>query len=150
MNTIPKNRIDRLVPMAIKKIEEFGIARQEERNGKAAAPGVDSKLVVPKPYHGYISSFGASMVQSSPLAAAIFFEDNSGSQEDRSKLPRAILSLICWENDKDALDKKLSDYIMEKMVGGHIPNSVTRDILAASIALKIALRTFKISETNGK
>lgn len=133
MNTIPRKRIDRLVPQAIEAVKTVGIA---------------SRGQVPGSYHGYISSFGASMVQSSPLAAAIFFEDSSGSQEDRSKLTEAILKLILWEKETTANHSRLSQYIIDQMVNGQVKNSTVTDILAAAIALKIALRTFKKVDNN--
>lgn len=136
MNTIPRKRIDRLIPQAISVISEVGIA---------------SGGMVASSFHGYISSFGASMVQSSPLAAAVFFEDSSSSQEDRSKLPRAILKLVLWEKQGSSSGSKLSDYIMSQMSSGQVPNSTVTDILAAAIALKIALRTFKQKDNhNGR
>lgn len=135
MNTISRKRIDRLVPQAIEIIKEVEI------------PGENGR--VSNSYHGYISSFGASMVQSSALAAAIFFEDSSGSQEDRSKVTEAILKLMLWEKEATAGSSRLSQYIIDNMAGGQVKNSTITDILASAIALKLALRTFKKAENNG-
>lgn len=137
MNTIPKARLDKLIPMAQEIITSVGIAQNNE---------------VPKSFHGYISSFGADMVQTSPLAAAIFFqqneddEDNQRTQEKRYLIPRAILALIRKEKGVNQSGGKLSKYIIDKSSDGNLPNSVVYDIIAAAIALKIALRTFKKKE----
>lgn len=137
MNTIPKARLDRLIPLAQGIITSVGIAQNNE---------------VPKSFHGYISSFGADMVQTSPLAAAIFFEQNADNKEDqrteadRHLIPEAILALIRKEKGLNQSDGKLSQYIIAKSSNGITPNSVVYDIIAAAIALKIALRTFKKKE----
>lgn len=151
MNTIPKARLDKLIPMAQEVISSVGIAQNNE---------------VPKSFHGYISSFGADMVQTSPLAAAIFFqqdepknkeegeEETSDSEkrtlEKRYLIPKAILQLMRKEKAIGEKYEKLSQYIIDKSSDGIIPNSVVYDIIAAAIALKIALRTFKIKKKDGE
>lgn len=143
MNTITKKRLDNLIPKAIKIVKEVGIAVKK-----------DDQYTVSKTYSGYFSSFGADLVNTSPLATAIFCEDKSkeegqsNSKEDRSLVAKAILNLMKEEksgNFEGNINKALlSDYLLT--FHGNIPNNVVYDMLAAAVALKIALRTFKKSE----
>ena len=138
MNEISKSRVDQLIPKAIEIIKNIKIATQEE-----------NQWVTPKEFHGYISSFGADMVMTSPLASAIFYEDSSGSDEDRSKLPKAILHLMRSEKGADKISEehlKLSSYLME--FGGRVPNNIVQDVLTASVAIKMGLKTFKKVKTS--
>jgi hypothetical protein len=136
MNTIPKRRLDTLIPLAINVINELGI----KKDGS-----------ISKTYHGYFSSFGADMITTSPLAAAIFCEDKtekeSAAKEDRSKVALGIYRLMQAEGraatGKDG-KSKLSEFLLS--FKGSIPQQTVMDMMAASIALKIALRTFKKSE----
>lgn len=136
MKAISKKQLDNLIPQAIETIKEVGIT-------------VDGKIS--GTYHGYFSSFGADMINTSVLAAAIFSEDKSGNknngtgpQEDRSKVPLAILKLLQKENSNNLFvtqARTLSGYLIS--LGKKTPAKTINDILAAAIALKIGLRTFK-------
>lgn len=138
MSTISKKKLDNLIPPAIDIINSLGF----KKDG-----------VISKTYHGYFSSFGADMINTSPLAAAIFSEDsskkesesNTGTKEDRTLVPLAILNLLKKKFDTNINETKLSLYIISKSQNGVLPSIYTENILAAAIALKIALRTFKKS-----
>lgn len=138
MSNISKRRIDKLIPLALEAIKD------------ATLPDAEGK--VSKTYHGYFSSFGADMINATPLAAIIFFEEakkadeggSSGSKEDRSKVTEAILRLIRKElgtgpdgvpNDWNKLSKYYS-------TSSHSDRKKIENITAAAAALKIALRTF--------
>jgi len=134
MHEIPKRRIDRLVPEAIKIIKEGKVKILD--NGK-----------VPSAFHGYVSSFGADIINASPLAAAIYFEDSSGSEEDRSQVSKALLLLLRDDLGEEAVPltlKKLSEWFMEMKPDG--TKKRLPDVTAAAIALKLALRTFPKSK----
>lgn len=139
MSTISKKKLDDLIPLAINVINGLGFK--------------DSNGCISKTYHGYFSSFGADMINTSPLAAAIFSEDsskkenesNTGTKEDRTLVPLAILELLKRKFDNTIKDKKLSDLIISKSTNGVLPAIYVENILASAIALKIALRTFKKS-----
>lgn len=130
MSKVNKQRLDKLIPMAIKVIEDVKIAQ----GGK-----------VNKTFHGYMASFGANMALTSPLAAAIFFEDNDKSKESRDLVPKAILSLLQREKLYEIIpeDKgKLSNFLIRHANGGAVPKVLINELVAASVALKMALRTF--------
>jgi len=116
-----KKKIEKYIPKAIEAIQkkELGILRNNK---------------VPKEYNGYISSFGASIRQAGLLATVLFFDSkNAGSQEDRSKVLRAIELILGIENGK--LKDKIADKSIKK-----------QEIQDAAVALKLAIRTFKFED----
>jgi len=107
-------RIEDYIPKAIATLEKQEIAK----NGS-----------VPKEFNGYISSFGASVRQAGLLATILFYDNvNSNAQEDRTKVIRAL-----------------------EQITGNTLNKTTKatpalraNVEDAAIALKLALRTFKL------
>lgn len=86
---------------------------------------------IPSEYNGYISSFGASVSQAGLLSTVAFFENkNSNSQQDRTKLMKAIAELIGHKGS-------LIDYVIRH------PDAKSQ-ILDAAVALKLAIRTFEL------
>lgn len=110
---------------AIQAIKDVGIAT-----------GVN-KLDVPSEFKGYVSSFGAAVIQSGILPALIFFEDKGGAAKERPLLLKAILKMNNWESD--SLVTYYRNVKSDKTV-------VESQILQSAIALKLALRTFKFTE----
>lgn len=124
------NRIEKLIPDAIQVIENLGIA--------------DADYKVAKEFKGYFSSFGAGIIQSGLLPAVIFFEnEDSKSNEDRKKVPKAILQLL-KNKEKLGLGKN-EELLSEFIYNSRDRHQVARRIGDAAIALKIALRTFDLS-----
>jgi CRISPR-associated protein Cmr5 len=94
--------------------------------------------IVPKQFTGYISSFGASVIQSGLIPAVIFFEDeNANSEEPRHLLIRAIEKFLSIE---PKLSKKLLEMDDEQLF------DIEEEIIVAAQAIKLALRTFKKSD----
>ncbi len=127
-----KRDVDKLVAPAIKAAE-----KHLAKNG-----------IIASQYNGYISSFGAAVIQSGLLPAVAFNENKSAnSEQDRPKLMKAILEIVkgeaVGENDKlinYVIDSKDSDKeILTK-----------RRVLNAAIALKLAIRTFDLKEMSVK
>ncbi|WP_051412066.1 type III-B CRISPR module-associated protein Cmr5 [Halonatronum saccharophilum] len=124
-----KKRIEEYIPKAIKLIEEEKIAKE----GK-----------VPKEFNGYIASFGASMIQSGLLPAIAFYEDdNSKSQKERHKLMKVILRLIS-EGDECS---RLLEYVIDNQDS---KDSIKRRVKDGAIAVKLAIRTFKLIDSGDK
>ncbi|MBK9107301.1 MAG: hypothetical protein IPM92_02685 [Saprospiraceae bacterium] len=148
MSTISKKRFDSLIPLAIDVINDM---KAEFIIGSTdlvftASDGTKEKRTVravPNAFHGYFSSFGADMINSTPLAAIIFFEEadkasGGRSKENKALIPRSILNLIKKENpnDREVWPTELSKYYCPD------DKSCIVKIAAAAAALKIALRTF--------
>ena len=135
-------KISKLIPKAIQAI----------KNSKIADKGN-----VQKEFKGYIPSMGASILQAGLLPTIAFYANDTNKNADSSKLLDAILRLI----KSDYIDTdKLINYIIEKSVNADNNNKeiklndldfnklylIEEDITDALIALKLALRTFKIVE----
>lgn len=124
VNKMNKDRINNLIPEAINALETTKIVK----NGK-----------IETAFNGYISSFGASVIQTGLLASVAKFENqNSSTESDRPKLMKAILYLLTGENktEKGALLK----YIIENQKNNPRLQS---EIEEAAIALKLTMRIFE-------
>ncbi|MBD3793974.1 MAG: hypothetical protein IE889_07440 [Campylobacterales bacterium] len=107
-------RIESFIPKALEAIESLGISK----SGR-----------VPKEYNGYIASFGASVRQAGLLATILFYDNaNSNAQEDRTKVIRALEAIT-----GDKLDKNTKN-----------TPALRTKVEDAAIALKLALRTYKL------
>jgi len=124
MEAIMDRRVDKLIPKAI----------------KAAKTHIADNKKIFKEYNGYISSFGASILQSG-LKPAVAFNESASSSSAKNKIPlmQAILELITeQEPEKDA---KLLNYILEHPKK---ESKIKHKIIDAAIALKLAIRTFEL------
>lgn len=118
--TLDKNAINR----AVNAIEAAGIAK----NG-----------IVPKQFTGYIASFGAAVIQSGLIPAVVFFEDpDANSEEDRTALIKAIKHYLGINDD-------LSKHLLALDLTALFEKEEA--IIEAAQAIKLALRTFKKSES---
>lgn len=143
MSAVSKKRMDKLIPLAIEVINEMK-AEFLTKKAKVNIGGVEKEVAaIPKTLHGYYSSFGADMVNSTPLAAIIFYEqEDSGSEQKRPLIPESILKLLRKELTNSVIQdgwSKLSQYYMNS---NHTDAQKAMHISAAAAALKIALRTF--------
>jgi len=115
-------RVELYIPLALEAIISTGISV----NGR-----------VPREFNGYISSFGASIIQSGLKPAIAFFESKtSNAQEHREKVPEAILKIIS--------DKKYNSLL--KFVISNESSETKAKIMDAATALKLAIRTFEFSK----
>ncbi|UZW14965.1 type III-B CRISPR module-associated protein Cmr5 [Clostridium pasteurianum] len=121
-----RKQVEKLIPDAIKIIDK-----------KLVKDGV-----VAREYNGYISSFGASIIQSGLLPTVAFYESStSNSEEDRRKLTESILCLINKSQQEE--NKKLLDYVLKNRES---QENIKEDIINAAIAIKLSLRTFKLKD----
>lgn len=133
-----KRNIENQIPIAIDLINEFiegekFFRKEDEKFGQ-----------VPKEYKGYISNFGASIIQSGLISTVAFYEENnSNSNADRKVLTELILKII-YENKKlEWEDKTFLKYILENN------NKQTKEeVINAAIATKLAMRVFKFTENS--
>ena len=97
---------------------------------------------IPSAYNGYISSFGASIIQSGLLPTLALFENTSAStKENKEYLTYLIQRVLTGKKD----DISLLRYVIAK-------NDATlkQQILDISVALKLSIRTFKLVEKEGQ
>ncbi len=121
-----KRRIEKYIPKAISIIEEVKIANNNE---------------VKNEFHGYFSSLGASIIQSGIVPAMAFFSnENSRASKERAKILKAIYKLIVPDTENNIDAKALLYYSIEHKND----EDLAPKIIDASIALKLAVRTYKL------
>lgn len=97
---------------------------------------------LPRQYKGYVASFGTSIIHCGLLPAVFMFSGKSeNSDEDKSFITQGVLAILKSENPEIS-QNTLFDYVLFKK---DTPATVSR-ICDAVIALKLALRTFKLSD----
>jgi len=120
-----KKRVEEYIEKAIKLIEE-------DLNKK-----IDS---LPSAFNGYISSFGAALIQNDLKIAIALFENKSSSKKaDATYLMKLILRII-EENPKEDM---LLRYVIESKESEDVLKEKIKD---AAIAIKLAIRTFDLKE----
>jgi CRISPR-associated protein Cmr5 len=148
------NKIESLLPSALAAVENYIAA--------------DDQLSVPKQFKGYISSFGASVIQSGLMPTLAFYSDAKKAKGDRSMLIPALI-FILFKNKRFDVDIELEKTIREvankekelpKVIhqlfdwllkpNGKNPEKLRKELMDASIALKLALRTFREDDTDKK
>ncbi|MDP0505813.1 MAG: type III-B CRISPR module-associated protein Cmr5 [Fusobacterium sp. JB019] len=128
---INKKKVEEYIPKVIKLIEE---------------EFKDSNKGLPKELTGYITSFGAAIIQSGLIPAVAFYEreESNGSDEtskNRKKLMRIIGKLLYEDFKQDNL-------LLEKLIDEH--NKIKKDdIINASVAIKLVIRLYKKLDETG-
>lgn len=116
-----KSKIEKYIPQAMKILDK-----------------IFSDGVIPPAYNGYISSFGASIMQSGLLPTLALFEKTTQSKEkDKSYLTKIILKI---------LDENTNEVSLLKYVLNNNEEILKPKIIDISIALKLSIRTFKLEE----
>lgn len=103
-------------------------------------------FVVAKEYDNYAASFGTSLVQMGAKTATYFYEAaEPNSNQPKHKIPDAILAILkASYPGMFERNARLSQALQNKK--GETLYSLSLKIMDAAIALKIALRTYKIIE----
>lgn len=136
-----KYRVNTLIPMAIDIILKSELVQKKDPN--SGDDGIDNRGI-PDVYAGYISSFAADMVLSTPMAAATIYEaEDSGSEKDKKHIPGLIVKLLKKEGSIDSRSNRLSDVFVEHLSNGKIDTTLLRSVMTACTALKIAIRKFE-------
>jgi len=118
-----KKNIEKYIPEAMKVLEATF------REGE-----------IPSAYNGYISSFGASIIQSGLKPTLALFENtNANSKEDKSYLPQIIFQIL----DKNAEGSSLLKYVLNNK---RDEAYIKQQILDIAVAVKLSIRTFKLKK----
>jgi CRISPR-associated protein Cmr5 len=125
-----KKKVDEMIPKAVEALENAGIVK----DGK-----------IKKIYRGYISTFGASIMNGSLLAAVAFFSDKGSATEERPKLMDAVYRVLP-QKDKSASVEKNALFNYVKETNGDERYKCREDIINASIALKLAMNVFELED----
>lgn len=135
-------RVDYFLPKAFEAIQKVRIGDNTFFTNKDKRIS-DGKIF--KEYKGYISSLGANIVQAGVKAALTFYEaEESGSKSDRRIINAAIKYILIDLNDNIG---PYGDCNLTQLLTGNereIQNKAM-EILDAATALKLALRTYKMT-----
>ena len=91
---------------------------------------------IPSAYNGYISAFGASVIQSGLLPTLALFENtNASTKESKEYLSYLIVRILTGRED----DISLLHYVINNPDPRH-----KQQILDIAVAIKLSIRTFKL------
>lgn len=123
-----------------------------ERMIPAAYEAVKVKLVnkqggINKQYNGYISSFGAFVIQSGMLLALIFNHQHDAYTEmDRNLLMNAIRNVVLSDGYNIRRDSNLLDFYRSLENDSRNQKRLAQSILDAATAIKLVIRTFHLTD----
>lgn len=122
-----KKRIENLIPIALEVLEK------------------EFKDTVPSEYNGYISAFGAGIIQSGlKPTIAIYESKNSKTKSDKDTLTRLILEIIkIYEEKEDIKTDSLLRYVINSNKSENYLKELIKD---SAIAIKLAMRTFEFKK----
>lgn len=136
-----KARIEKLMPAAIDKASELRKKDEKENLVKDK----DGNYYIPKEFKSYISSFGASVIQSGLIPTLAFYSNSEGASEDRGLILEAIYKILNIKSESENLLK----YVVEKYEDykdyKDDKELLIEKIMDAATALKLAIRTYKLS-----
>ena len=126
-----KNRINRLLPIAVEVIKK-----------ELSEP-------IPNEFRGYIASFGAAVTMGRfPAAVAYYSAASKNAKEDRTKLPVMIFEVLKGENAAITVDT-LFEYVTS-FKNDNESLAIKEDVLHAAIAIKLGLNLFEIESKDKK
>ena len=136
-----KKRIEKLFPVAFDAIEKIFIEKYKLNP-------------IPSEYQGYISSFGASVMQMGLLPTlAVYADAGSGYAQDRSKLLEVFAYVLYNRSYVNSNEKILplgkNENLFKTVVNKMDENKrqlLKGQLLDVAVAIKLCLRTFKLEE----
>ena len=121
-------KVEKYIEKAIKQVED----NLKQDNNK-----------VLNVYNGYISSMGASIIQSGLLPTLAAFESTKkdGKAGDKMQIIKSILNIIKIDAGDSSNETSLLKYVMSKP---EKTEYYKEKIINIGIALKLAIRTFEL------
>jgi CRISPR-associated protein Cmr5 len=139
-----KINVEKYIPDAIREIEEILIEDVviKQDNKEKIVKGVN------KSYNSYISSFGASLIQSGLKATIALFENINN--QDKTNAPRYKLMTIILNILKKHYKNSTKDRLLEYLLEQENDKLLQEKIVDIAIAIKLAIRTFPLGEKKDK
>ena len=103
---------------------------------------------IPSEYKGYISTFGAMVIQNGLIPALAYFEKNDANEKgNRKRISNIVKNFLKVKdiikiNDNKKLCQYLSEEIQSKRMVKDKLREIENKVIDISIAIKLALRTF--------
>lgn len=127
------NAVDKYLPAAIEFIEVVD-------NG--FLPSADGEI--PKVFKGYVASFGTILKQSGLLPAAVLFsQESERSESSKRPITNAIFAILSAQSELVSGDQ---NNFLEFARENRRNSQARKETIYAAVALKLALRTFKIEK----
>ena len=103
---------------------------------------------IPSEYKGYISTFGAMVIQNGLIPALAYFEKNDANEKgNRKRISNIVKNFLKVKgiikiNDNKKLCQYLSEEVQSKRMVKDKLREIENKVIDISIAIKLALRTF--------
>ncbi len=127
-----KQRVEKYIPAAIEAITTEKITKD---NGK-----------IDKQFKGYISSFGAAIIQTGLIPAVAFYSVQGDADAERQKLIEAIKKILTDNVEVIPNTQSLLRFLIERFESNDNMNLWKEKIMDAATALKLAVRTFEMDD----
>lgn len=131
-------KVEKYIKQAIDQVEST--ISEKDENKKSTG-------IVLNVYNGYISAMGASIIQSGLLPTLASFESTKDNEKegDKKRISTSILNIIKDENkDTSTEETSLLNYVISKSIEPEDIQYYKEKIINIGIALKLAIRTFKL------
>ena len=135
MKNYQDTRINRYLDKAISLLEGDESIRKDIFKDKA----------IQKEYPGYIASFGANIVQCGLLPAVFLYSQTDGSGKNKKPLLNCIKALVAEDDPAAKQASDLLSYVRKRVNNGD--PFIEKRIKDATVALKLAMRTFPIAKS---
>ena len=146
-------RVEKLIPYAMDAIDMHLKIKEGDIKGDENSSGTEIKIgQVNEAYNGYIASYAAAIIQSGLLAATAMFSDEKKADRtkgDKPFLMKTIYEVIKKTKEPAPAESRFFDYVHKAVTSGN-SYLLKREILDASIAIKLALRTFELVKPKSK
>ena len=126
--------VEKLIPWAIEAVSE---SKMEDEKKKG---------VVNKAYKGYISSLGAGIIQSGLLPTLAMYKGNEDSDKKKANPGRLLKAIFYVIKEHHKPVEIQGDDLFKYALDAEDQEKVKKEILDASIAIKLAIRTFKLED----
>ncbi len=150
-----QDKINSYIPKAIEAIEKVEY-KEKNKDGEFDTFKIVENNEVDKVYEGYIASFGANLQQSGLLPTLVFYQKTKGDGK-RILWSKAIYKMLTGKDSTK--DNDLISYVIDETKKNDAKEPYTLkdlkmdkldeledEISEIVVALKLAVRTFKIKE----
>jgi CRISPR type III-B/RAMP module-associated protein Cmr5 len=133
-------------------IHALGLVGKKEYGLCTDAVGNEDGKTIPGVYKGYIAAMGSAITQSGLLPTLAYYSEKSSSKDDRMDGdPKLLLNLILVmlrKRDSSIKADTLLKLAIERYKMGYPDlRRLQQEIITASIALKLAMRTFTLDKS---
>lgn len=127
-------KIDKLIPFADVAIRNLVIAKNNES-------------YIPKEFNGYISSFGAAVIQSGLIAALYSNHQTGDSAADRRKLMDVVFEVVKKKRIIPIEQSNILIYARSMESDSVKIRNLKKDILDSATAIKLVIRTYNLKKS---